>query len=257
MRLTLRTLLAYLDDVLDPADKEELAKKIESSEFAEDLVHRTKDTMRRLRLSAPQVVGTGWGSIRISVEYWTTPCCRKMGDFERICLESDMHGGGSRCNVVTMVPGQPADIDRQRSSDVYDSVKRPSGSGGGRAHRRRRSGWRSRCRSARRQPPRRAGRQASSRFRVPAGVGLGADCGGAGLAPCCLPGRRCTSCLGSGIVPGEPTATAIVTPDGTLRSRRRILCTCPNGRLRQPQTADTECGDEPVTSGVPDRGRDG
>ena len=26
MRLTLRTLLAYLDDVLDPADKEELAE---------------------------------------------------------------------------------------------------------------------------------------------------------------------------------------------------------------------------------------
>ena len=32
MRLTLRTLLAYLDDVLDPADKEELGKKIESSD---------------------------------------------------------------------------------------------------------------------------------------------------------------------------------------------------------------------------------
>ena len=50
MRLTLRTLLAYLDDVLDPADKEELAQKIESSDFAKDLVHQTRDSVRRLRL---------------------------------------------------------------------------------------------------------------------------------------------------------------------------------------------------------------
>ena len=33
MRLTLRTLLAYMDEILEPADHDELAKKIESSDF--------------------------------------------------------------------------------------------------------------------------------------------------------------------------------------------------------------------------------
>ena len=47
MRLTLRTLLAYMDDILDPADHEELAKKIEASDFAAELIHRSRDTVRR------------------------------------------------------------------------------------------------------------------------------------------------------------------------------------------------------------------
>src|SRR3954464_15958065 len=92
MRLTLRTLLAYLDDVLDPADKEELTQKIQSSDFAEDLVHRTRDTVRRLRLRAPQLIGTGMGLDPNSVaEYLDNVMPPDSGgDFERICLESDV-----------------------------------------------------------------------------------------------------------------------------------------------------------------------
>ena len=123
MRLTLRTLLAYLDDVLDPADKEALGKKIESSEFAEDLVHRTKDTMRRLRLSAPQVVGTGMGLDPNSVAEYLDNVMppESVGDFERICLESDMHLAevASCHHVLTMVLGQPADIDPAAKQRMY------------------------------------------------------------------------------------------------------------------------------------------
>jgi hypothetical protein len=121
MRLTLRTLLAYLDDVLDPADKEELAQKIQTSDFAEDLVHRTRDTVRRLRLSAPQVVGHGMGLDPNSVAEYLDNVMPPdaVGDFERICLESDVHlAEAAACHhVLTMILGQPADVDpiaRQR-----------------------------------------------------------------------------------------------------------------------------------------------
>jgi hypothetical protein len=123
MRLTLRTLLAYLDDVLDPADKEELGKKIESSEFAGDLIHRMRDTMRRLRLSAPQIVGTGMGLDPNTVaEYLDNALSpEQVGDFERICLESDMHLAevSSSHHVLTMAPGAPAEIDPATKRRMY------------------------------------------------------------------------------------------------------------------------------------------
>jgi hypothetical protein len=123
MRLTLRTLLAYLDDVLDPADKEELAHKIESSDFAEDLVHRTRDTVRRLRLSAPQVIGSGTGLDPNSVAEYLDNVMPPdaVGDFERICLESDVHlAEATACHhVLTMILGQPADVDPLARQRMY------------------------------------------------------------------------------------------------------------------------------------------
>ena len=53
MRLTLRTLLAYLDDRLPPANAKELGQKIAKSPFATELVERIRDVKRRRRLAMP------------------------------------------------------------------------------------------------------------------------------------------------------------------------------------------------------------
>ena len=61
MRLTLRTLLAYLDDILIRPMPSGWVQKIEQSEFASGLVHTIRGVTRKQRLGAPKLSGKGMG----------------------------------------------------------------------------------------------------------------------------------------------------------------------------------------------------
>ncbi|HEX6961795.1 MAG TPA: hypothetical protein VF175_08015, partial [Lacipirellula sp.] len=142
MRLTLRTLLAYMDDILDPADQEELGRKIESSPFATELIHRSRDAVRRLRLSAPDPLAGGDDDIHggdpnldanTASEYLdNTLPPEEVADFERACLEAGPHADmllaeAAACHhVLTMVLGEPAEVDSDLRQRMYALAQSPA-----------------------------------------------------------------------------------------------------------------------------------
>ncbi|MGB4726028.1 MAG: hypothetical protein WBH86_01345, partial [Thermogutta sp.] len=92
MRLTLRTLLAYLDNILDPEDAAELRRKIEESDVAKAVLRRIRELLRKERLGAPDVNDRQESLDPNTVaEYLdNTLPAERVADFEKVCLESDI-----------------------------------------------------------------------------------------------------------------------------------------------------------------------
>jgi len=57
VRLTLRTLLAYLDDTLEPTQAKIIGLKVADSEQARELMDHIKQVTRRRRIAAPPASG--------------------------------------------------------------------------------------------------------------------------------------------------------------------------------------------------------
>lgn len=91
MRLTLRTLLAWIDGVLPPAEQEELGAKVTASPIAPRLVERIHQAVANPTLPSPsgQAVGDDPNAVAEFLDN-VLPADR-LEDFERACLESQVN----------------------------------------------------------------------------------------------------------------------------------------------------------------------
>ncbi len=136
MRLTLRTMLAYLDDLLEPADRADIGKKLADSEFAQQLVERIRNRSRNPRLGSPKLSGKGMALDPNTVaEYLdNTLAAERVPEFEKMCLppaeagqdlvESDVYlAEVAACHqILAMVLGQPAQVDPQMKRQMYGII---------------------------------------------------------------------------------------------------------------------------------------
>lgn len=93
MRLTLRTLLAWLDGVLPDDEQQQLGAKVSASVVATHLVERIRGAVSRTAIGAPKPDGRGLTEDPNSVaEYLdNTLSSDQLEAFERICIESEVH----------------------------------------------------------------------------------------------------------------------------------------------------------------------
>lgn len=123
MRLTLRALLAYLYNVLEPVEAEEFGAKVHESPVASGLVQRIRGITHKVRMSAPRIDAKGLTDDASNVaEYLDNNLAEdRVADFERTCLESDMHLAevAGSYQILTMVLGKPAEVPAHLRERLY------------------------------------------------------------------------------------------------------------------------------------------
>jgi hypothetical protein len=127
MRLTLRTLLAYLDDTLPAAEIKSIGQKVAESDAAQELIARIKQVTRRRRLTTPPLTGPNARFDANDVaEYLDGELpAEKVVDLEKACRESDVHlAEVAACHqILTLVLGEPALVPPTAKERMYRLIQ--------------------------------------------------------------------------------------------------------------------------------------
>lgn len=127
MRLTLRTLLAYLDDTLPPAEARQIGLKVAENPPAQDLVEKIKRVTRRRGLSTPPTGNEGSPSDPNTVAEFLSDALPtdQVAAFEKTCLESDVHlAEVSSCHqILTLVLSEQVRVPPSARRRMYHLVK--------------------------------------------------------------------------------------------------------------------------------------
>lgn len=123
MRLTLRTLLAYLDDTLDPGQTRVIGQKLTESDVARELVDRIRKVTRRRGLTVPTA---DTSDANIVAKYLDNDLpADKIAEVEEQALRSDVHLAEiAACHqLLTLIMSEPAKVPPSARQRMYALVK--------------------------------------------------------------------------------------------------------------------------------------
>ena len=127
MRLTLRTLLAYLDDALEPAQAKLIGQKVAESEAAQELIGRIKQVTCRRRLTTPPLTGPGarFDPNTIAEYLDNVLPSDQVTELEETCLASDVHlAEVAACHqVLTLFLGEPVPVPPTARQRMYGLIR--------------------------------------------------------------------------------------------------------------------------------------
>ena len=139
MKLTLRSLFAYLNNLLPEEAVQELEQKIEQNTSIAELVQRIRMCCERRQLGAPQLDNRGVGLDANTVAEYLEDLLppERVPDFEKVCLESDMHLAETACChhvLALVVKAVPAECPPALHEKIYrlgapDTTRKPPGAG--------------------------------------------------------------------------------------------------------------------------------
>lgn len=127
MRLTLRTLLAYLDDTLEPAQTKLIGEKVAETPAAQELIARIKDVVRRRRLTTPPSTGPDAKIDASTVAEYIDSVLppEQLSDVEEVCLGADVYlAEVAACHqILTVVLSEPVLVPPTARRRMYGLVR--------------------------------------------------------------------------------------------------------------------------------------
>src|SRR5262245_11731695 len=125
MRLTLRTLLAWLDDTLEPSQVRDIGKQVSDSPFAQELSDRIHRVTRQRRLSVPSGGGNDATDPNIVAAYLDNDLDPDdVAEFEKKCLTSDVNlAEVASVHQILSLLGQKVKVPAEARSRMYQLVK--------------------------------------------------------------------------------------------------------------------------------------